>query len=163
MAYVVARRPGTWELRSSTFTPDGPRSRTLASFRVLTEEVIERAVRSSGGGLGCDDIRAAALRAGAPVAREAPLGTAAELIGELSRGACLPPRWRALLGALIPGDGDAPTDSERAAAAWADASLDRRGAALWDLLLLADRIGSGRRPARRSRSLEFPGLNSARR
>jgi hypothetical protein len=137
-------------------TPDGPRSRTLASFRVLTDEVIERALASSANDLAADEIRCAALRAGAPVAREAPLAAAADLLGELSRGARLPPRWRALLGALIDGHEGEPTDSERAAAAWADATLEQRGAALWDLLLLADRIGTGRR----GRPRRFPRLTS---
>jgi hypothetical protein len=42
MAYVVATQPGRFEVRESASTPSGPRSRTLASFRELTGEVVEK-------------------------------------------------------------------------------------------------------------------------
>ena len=41
--YAIPRRNGSWELREAVATPSGPRSRTLASFRALTPEVIEHA------------------------------------------------------------------------------------------------------------------------
>ena len=41
MAFVVPSRRGSYEIRESQNTPKGPRSRTLVSFRELTEEVIE--------------------------------------------------------------------------------------------------------------------------
>ena len=42
MAYVVERRSGHWEIRESVHTAAGPRARTLATFRMLTDEVLER-------------------------------------------------------------------------------------------------------------------------
>ena len=42
MAFVVRRPKGRWEIRESFVGPSGPRARTLASFRVLSEDVIER-------------------------------------------------------------------------------------------------------------------------
>lgn len=157
MAYVVQRRSGGWELRSSQATPAGPRSRTLASFRVLTDEVIERALERAGGELDAEGIRAAARRAGAPVARQPAIAAAARLLGELSRGSSLPLGWSRLLAGVLGADGEPPTDGERAAAAWADATPEQRGRALRDLLLLADRIGAPRRAARP----RFPRLVSA--
>ena len=43
MAYVVARRNGRFEVRESLHTPDGTRARTLASFDVLTDEILAKA------------------------------------------------------------------------------------------------------------------------
>jgi hypothetical protein len=45
MAYVVARRGGRFEIRESLHTANGPRSRTLAGFDVLTEKVLDAAAR----------------------------------------------------------------------------------------------------------------------
>lgn len=156
MAYVVPRQSGSWELRHSVATPAGPRSRTLASFRVLTDDVVDRVVERSRGELDADQLKAAARRAGAPVAAEPALAAGAELLGQLSRGARLPSRWRHLLASLLAGDPTEPSAAEEAAAAWAGRSLEERGEALRDLLLLADRIGPGRRGERSS----FPRLVS---
>lgn len=152
MAYVVSRPSGNWELRHSTSTPAGPRSRTLASFRLLTPAVIELARERCDRELAAEEIVAAARRAGAPVAREPALGAAATLIGELSRGARLPRNWEQLLVSLAGGSGSDATESERSGAGWADASAAERGSALRDLLLLTDRI-----PLRDRGELGFPG------
>jgi hypothetical protein len=45
MAYVVARRNGRFEIRESLHTAKGPRSRTLAGFSVLTDDVLASAAR----------------------------------------------------------------------------------------------------------------------
>ncbi len=157
MAYVVPRPKGRWELRRSMATAAGPRSETLLSFGELTEEGIAQAVAHSGGRLSADQVREAALRAGAPVALPSSLRPAAELLGELARGASLPSSWRrALLEALA---GDGPTDAAEAIGRWAGASAEQRGAALRDLLLLADAI-----PPRASRQeLAFPGFSTGER
>jgi hypothetical protein len=45
MAYVVARKGGRFEIRESLYTPGGPRSRTLAGFRVLTDRILDAAAQ----------------------------------------------------------------------------------------------------------------------
>jgi hypothetical protein len=139
MAYIAPRRSGSWELRESTTTPAGPRSRTLASFRTLTPEVIEHAQRRASRPLDEVEIRRAALRAGAPVAADGASDAAAALLRELERGAePTPGLVRLLLAAL--GAGGQVTDAERAAARWLGVPAEQRGEALRDLLLLADRL-----------------------
>lgn len=143
MAYVVARS-GRWELRRSQATEKGPRSRTLATFRTLDAEVIERAVERSGGGLTAVEILRAARRAGAPVEPDAATGAAACLMRELDagRGPSGGVR-RALLQAL--GEDGALSAAERSAALWLGRGDDERGLALHDLLLLADALPPPRR------------------
>ena len=153
MAYAVPRPRGAWELRESVATERGPRSRTLATFRVLTPDAIDRAVERAVGDLTAQQVREAARRAGAPVADDPAIGAAATLMGELSRGARIPAPWRRMLAALAGGEIAGLSESERAAAEWADAGPTRRGAALWDLLLLADHI-----PTHRPGELAFPGF-----
>jgi hypothetical protein len=45
MAYIVARKGGRFEIRESLYTPGGPRSRTLAGFRVLTDQILDAAAQ----------------------------------------------------------------------------------------------------------------------
>lgn len=158
MAYVVSRRSGTWELRESRATKRGPRSRTLASFRTLTPEVVEHAVRRSDGSLSEADIYRAASRAGAPVARAAPDAAAAELLRELTAGRQPSPALRRLLLDALARAGDGPSDAERAAARWIAATADERGEALKDLLLLADRLPAATRSSPPTR---FPRIRSS--
>ena len=47
MAFVVPTSKGSYEIRESSNTAKGPRSRTLVSFRELTDEVIEKAQEKS--------------------------------------------------------------------------------------------------------------------
>lgn len=51
MAYLVRRKNGSWEIRESRHTEKGPRSRTLATFREATPEVVRRAIERSDQGL----------------------------------------------------------------------------------------------------------------
>src|SRR3982750_3030835 len=67
MAYVVATKPGRFEVRESASTPDGPRSRTLASFRELTAEVVEKVQARSAKPPTAEELTRSALKAGAPV------------------------------------------------------------------------------------------------
>jgi len=154
--YVVPRPAGTWELRECRATPRGPRNRTLASFRTLTPEVIEHARRRASQPVDPPEVRQTAVRAGAPVAGDPASDAASALVRELEQGARpAPGLGRLLLDAL--GAPAAVTDAERAAAAWLGVPAERRGEALRDLLLLADRLPARRR-GRRSR---FPRLQSA--
>lgn len=164
MAYVVARRPGRFEVRESESTAKGPRSRTLVAFEELTEETIQEARRRAGKPLTADDLKKAARRAGAPVARRPVDRAARELIAELAKGRRLDRGLRQiLLDLLEKGDRDGADpspagDAARDVAEWMAATPAQRGKALVDLLLLADALPSG---GRRGKPLEFPRLDSS--
>jgi hypothetical protein len=155
MAYVVRRPKGRWELRRSQLTKAGPRSETLLTFRELTGAGTLHALQRAGGDLTAEQVESAARRAGAPIALAPARRSALELLRELHAGATLPESWRAALRSALT---DAERDSDEAAqtiTAWADASAEKRGNALRDLLLLADAI-----PTRQARgdSPRFPGF-----
>ncbi|HYM53833.1 MAG TPA: hypothetical protein VES97_00610 [Solirubrobacteraceae bacterium] len=157
MAYIVARPAGTWEVRESRSTPDGPRSRTLATFRTLTPAVLERAGGRASKPLDPSDLRRAAVRAGAPVAGDDVDRAAGELLGELAAGRAPRPVLRRLLLETLDRERPARTSaSARAAARWIAATPQQRGETLRDLLLLADRLPAPRRPG----SARFPRLRS---
>lgn len=176
MAYVTERKNGTWEIRESTSTPDGPRSRTLASFRTLSSDVVERALARAEKPLTADEIRAAAHRAGAPVDLEPADRAAADLLRELADGREPHPILRALLvDALQEGPparlGEPPRrhaaadvlpfetpHNARASAAWLTRTPAERGAVLEDLLMLADALPHDRRIRE---PLRFPRLDDA--
>jgi hypothetical protein len=157
MAYIVSRRSGSWELRESRSTEQGPRSRTLASFRTLTPDVVERARRRAGAPLSAAEIQRAASRAGVPIAGSAPNAAAAKLLAELAEGRAPSAPLRRLLVDALPGSDGGPTDAERAAAPWIAATPEDRGEALRDLLLLADRLPAPRRAA----ATRFPRIESS--
>jgi hypothetical protein len=180
MAYVTARPNGTWEIRESASTPDGPRSRTLASFRTLSNEVVEHARARADKPLSADDIRGAARQAGAPVDLAPADRAAGDLLRELADGREPHPVLRALLiDALQEGP---PTrldekpktrahpsraadalpfetpHNARASAAWLTRTPAERSATLDDLLLLGDQLPHGRRVGE---PLRFPRLDRA--
>jgi hypothetical protein len=160
MAFVVPTRTGRFEIRESRTTPKGPRATTLASFRELTDEVIEKAQSKAGAPLDAEDLRRAARRAGAPIAGQPVDRAARELIAELAKGAELAPNLRRLLAEAIGGwnaPASSPTSS-RSAAEWIAATPEQRGKTLEDLLLLVDALPSG---SRRGKPLHFPSLRSA--
>lgn len=158
MTFVVPTRRGRFEVRESKGTPKGPRSRTLVSFRELTDELIEKAQAKAEKPIGADELRSAARRAGAPVAGPPIDNAARELISELGKGRKLDPTLRHLLTNLLsrekPKDTGQPlSDSGLSVAAWVGATPEQRGHALVDLLLLADAIPSG---GRKKAPLRFP-------
>jgi hypothetical protein len=181
MAYVTARQNGTWEVRESTSTPNGPRSRTLASFRTLSDEVIEHARARAEKPLSADEVRGAARRAGAPIDLATADRAAADLLRELADGREPHPILRALLiDALQEGAptrlGDKPQSREgqpsgadvlpfetphnaRASAAWLTRTPTERAAALNDVLDLADQFPRSR--AERMKRERFPRLDRA--
>ena len=145
MTYIVRRPRGGFEVRESALTPEGPRSRTLAGFTVLTDDVVARVRAGSAHPPDAAALRRAAVRAGAQVAASRADGAALGLVAELAAGHPVAPGLRrALLALLEGGDGG---DALR----WATAGDGDRGRALRDLLLLADRI-----PQRRRGPLRFP-------
>jgi hypothetical protein len=162
MAFVVPTRKGRFEVRESKSTPEGPRSRTLVSFRELTDELIEKAQVKAEKPIDAEKLRRAARRAGAPVAGPPVDRAARELISELGKGRKLDPPLRYLLASLLSREGandsQLPSDSGLSVAAWVGATPEQRGRALVDLLLLADAIPSA---GRKKEPLRFPPLNRA--
>jgi hypothetical protein len=157
MAYVVARRGGSWEIRESRSTRAGPRSRTLATFRTLTAEVVETARARSSRPLEARELRRAALRAGAPVALSASDRAARDLLAALTTADSPRPVLRRAVVAALGGEGAELSDNAQAAARWVTATPRQRADTLRDLLLLADRLPSPRRRSRR-----FPRVESER-
>lgn len=153
MAYVTANRRGGFEVRESRATPNGPRSRTLATFRRLDDEVIERARSRASKPPSAEELREAALRAGAPVAAAPVDRAAAETVRRLAAGERVDPMLRRLLlDALrqqerserveLPEAG-AAREPEMSAAAreaseWIGVGPERRSEALWELLAMTD-------------------------
>lgn len=174
MAFVTANRRGSFEVRESRATPEGPRSRTLATFRRLDDEAIERALARAERPVTAEEVRDAALRAGAPVAA-APIDRAAgDTIRRLAAGERVDPMLRRLLldalrrqergerfevpegGAGVSGDPEV-SDAARAASEWIGVGADERGEALRDLVDLTDALPLQlREPAS-----DFPRLRSA--
>lgn len=163
MAFVVPTRSKRFEIRESTSTPKGPRSRTLASFRELDDEVIEKARGKIGKSLNAAELRRAARKAGAPVARTTVDRASRELIAELAKGRTPDPALRhMLLDLLQRGYGDRRETSrqgeaEHDVAEWMAATPEERGKALVDLLLLADALPH---TGRKDKPLLYPRLDS---
>lgn len=160
MAYVVKRPGGRYELRESLMTDRGPRSRTLASFRELTADIVELALTRSVAPLSAGEIQRAARRAGAPVPSSPADAAAAALLFELNHGRQPTGRIARVLTAALAERGGAsrepPSDAERAVGPWLSATLEQRGEALRDLLLLSDAL-----PTSRHGHLRFPVVRTA--
>jgi len=164
MAFVVPTRQGSFEVRESRNTQKGPRSRTLVSFRELTDEVIARARAKATNPPSAEELRRAARRAGAPVARPPIEQAARELIAELARGRQLNSTLHQILSELLQrgyrenGGGSPANEAARSVAVWMAATPEERGKALVDLLLLADALPSS---GRKEEPLLFPRLDSS--
>jgi hypothetical protein len=157
MAFIVPRKNGPWEIRETHSTPKGPRSTTLASFRELNDEVIERAQSRSSKPLDAADLRRLALRTGAPVAEPVVDTAARQLLSELSAGSRPRRGLRRLLADAIDSSDGGLSDAARAAQTWVAATPEKRGRALRELLLLGDALPK----RRRSDHIEFPRLGHA--
>lgn len=154
---MVSGKSGSWEIRESRATAQGPRSRTLATFRELTPDIVERARARACKPLEPRDLHKAAIRAGAPVAAPTPDRAARALLAELAAGH-LPRRALAgLLHDLLAAPASPSSDAARSVLPWVDASPAQRGEALRDLLALSDQLPAKRRGA----ALCFPGLRKA--
>lgn len=164
MAFVVPVKRGAFEIRESRSTGKGPRSRTLATFRELDDSVIEQARARAAKAPSREELRRAARRAGAPVARPPAEQAARELIAELAKGSRLDPALRQILSELLErgyreaADPSPASEAARSVAIWMAATPEQRGKALVDLLLLADALPSH---GRRGKPLRFPRLDSS--
>jgi len=163
MAFVVPTKADRFEIRESASTAEGPRSRTLVSFRELDDDVIERARKKAAKAIDYAELRRGAKRVGAPVARPSADRAARELIAELGKGRSPSPTLRRMLFDLLrdgrrDGSAQSPTEeAEYEVAEWMAASPRERGKTLIDLLLLADALPHG---GRREKPLSYPRLNS---
>lgn len=154
MAFVVRKRSGPWEIRESVHTASGPRARTLATFRVLTDDILRRASGVATTPFDPEQVTAAAWRAGAPVEGSPADHAARTLLAEATRGRLPAPALRRLVVDRLAQSGPLPElEAGEGAAEWAGASLEQRGHALWDLLELTDHL-----PVRRRGALRFPRL-----
>jgi len=154
MASIVRGRGQNWEIRESERTPRGPRSRTLATFRRLDGETIERARSRAKVPLTAAELVSIARRVGAPVAPSAADDAAIQMLRELNSGSRPRPALRRLLVERLD-EQRQPSDTISSAAQWIGASPEERGAALRDLLLLADALPD---PHRSAGELGFPPL-----
>lgn len=154
MAFIVPRKNGSWEIRESHSTPRGPRSRTLATFRVLDDETIERARGKASAPLSAEELNDAAERVGAPIAKSPVEDAASKLIAAMYRGKQPRRALRRLLADAIDPREAGLSPEAKAAQEWVAASPEERGETLFDLLLLADALPQRRRSDRS----EFPPL-----
>jgi hypothetical protein len=164
MAYVVATHPGRFEVRESRTTERGPRSRTLASFRELTDEVIAKVQATADKPPGAEELKKATLRAGAPI-QDSELDEAAKkALRRIASGDRPRPLLRRLLLDALLGEegGDQASgsvnvsDAARSAREWIGAAPQERAKALRELLELADAL-----PVRpRAHEIGFPRLKS---
>jgi hypothetical protein len=148
MAFIVPRKNGTWEIRETRSTPAGPRSTTLATFRELSDEVIEQAQARAAHPIDPGELRQAALRVGAPIARPLIDSAASKLLAELSMGRRPRRALRRLLADAANSRDAGLSDAARAAQEWVAATPEERGKTLRDLLLLGDALPKRRRPDR---------------
>jgi hypothetical protein len=148
MAFVVKRADGRFEIRESEAGAKGPRARTLATFRRLSDDVLDRAATRARHPFDREIVRQRAVALG--VAAGAPEATAPAraLVGELERGGTVPPAVAAMLIRRLAPMAGVPPDSLDDAAMWLGRSDEDRGRALYDLLLLSDAVSEGKRKSR---------------
>lgn len=158
MAFVVARRDGRFEIRESVATPRGPRARTLATFRELSDDVLDRAASRATTRFDRERVERRARALGAPRSADAAARFGWRLLAELESGHDVPPVLAGALSARLAGTAVAAPDTLTPLSDWFGASPQERGDALRDLLRLTDRIPQ-RSPRRGKR---FPRIASAR-
>lgn len=155
MAYVVPRHNGRFEVRESVHTPRGPRARTLAGFRVLTDEVLAAARRRATRMFDLDVVLDSAKRAGAPVRAG---GHADRSYSLLRSGFHM--REGGAMAQTQPAARQFVDTSRRMALAFGQPPAvkpEDPGAVLIDLLGFADAVGASQ-PPRRFEPLAFPAL-----
>jgi hypothetical protein len=157
MAYVVKRRDGRFEIRESVARPRGPRARTLATFRELSDAVLDLAASRATTPFDRERIEARAHTLGAPRDSHATARLGRQLLSELHSGRELPPMLAGALAAEL-GVRTAVPDTVPPLVDWLGASARERGEALRDLLRLTDRFPA--QPRRRRKP--FPRIASAR-
>ncbi len=158
MAYVVSRKDGRFEIRESVATPRGPRGRTLATFRLLSDEVLDHAESRALTPFDRATIRERAEARGVPfqatdTARVARL-LLEELVGDRPVPVTLLEAIRGEISRLTP---TVLPDALTSAGEWLGVTPADRGNALRDLLRMTDRIPQRTRPDH----TDFPRIRSA--
>jgi hypothetical protein len=156
MAYVTQNRSGRWEIRESRSTPDGPRSRTLATFERLGHVHLTLAASRASGEFVPEAVTDAARRAGAPVELGPADDAAISLLRAVGDGETVSPGLRSL---LLDALGKAsPRPSTEEALGHVGKTAEERGADLIDLLLLTDALPDRSRASK----LKFPVIPDSR-
>jgi len=160
MAYLAARPLGRFDIREALATPQGPRSRTLVSFRgALTLEVLERAAARATRPLEREKLVARAQELGIPVSVRSEDRAARALLAALRTGADVDPILVTLLREALASRPAAPVpDALADVAEWIGASDAQRGATLRDLLRVTDRVLRSRGKLRAVPKPRFPGI-----
>ncbi len=156
MAFIVSRADGRHEIRESRMTPRGPRARTLATFRILTDDVLDHAESRALTRFDRDAIVRLAGERGVPRVHDDAAALALRLLAAIERHGPLPEAYAdTVRSALTPGAAPG-SDTLAPAGEWIAATLTERGDALRDLLRMTDRIPVTERPDRP----HFPRLSS---
>lgn len=156
MAFLVARKDGRFEIRESLATEAGPRARTLASFRELDDDVLDRAAANASRPFDRAAIVRRAERLSVPRHPDLASRWARALIAELRHGRSPAPPLIELLRDELPPPTRPTPDTIEQALEWIGKSDAQRGATLRDLLDLADRFPQRERPPRST----FPRIRS---
>ena len=164
MAYLVRRAGKRFDLREAIATPDGPRSRTLTTFRApLTPEVLERAAARATRRFDRAAILARAADLGIATTERREDRAARKVLALLRAGAAIDPVLVTVLRDALAQAAAAPVPERLAEVAdWVGAPIERRGAAVRDLLRLSDRIVRARGAVRSKPKVEFPRFSSRR-
>ena len=157
MAFLVARKDGRFEIRESVATETGPRARTLATFRELDDQVLDRAAANARSRFDRGAIEARAVEMAVPRNTNIASRVARSLLSELRRGRTPAPSLVRLLRDELPTDLPPTPDTIEQAYEWIGKSDAQRGLTLRDLLSLADAFPQRERPPRSS----FPHIRSA--
>lgn len=133
MTYVVGRPRRRWEIREAVATGEGPRSRTLATFTVLTPETLELARQRATTEFDAEKAINSASRAGARVELSPADRLARGLLRRIADGDRLSVAVAEELREAL-----RPRSHRPEGATWVGASLCDRGTALAQLLETAN-------------------------
>jgi hypothetical protein len=156
MAFLVARKDGRFEIRESITTPAGPRARTLASFRELDDDVLDRAAANAQRHFDERAIRKRAALLAVPRNTDRASRAARTLIAELRRGRAPAPSLVRLLRDELPVDPPPTPDTIEQAFEWIGKTDRQRGEAIVDLLNFGDHLPRRQRPP----EISFPRIGS---
>jgi hypothetical protein len=147
-------------VRESRSTPRGSRSRTLATFKVLDDDVLDHAEARAERPFHRQAVIAAAHRLHAPIAPSGVDLRAANLIIELDGGHAMRPGLRRLLQKRLRDEPPDPADHHlERMLPWMRATAEERSETIVELLGVVDAMPGRDWPRRYT----FPHLWSARR
>jgi hypothetical protein len=159
MATIIKRPDGRIEIRESAWTPEGPRSRTLAISKRFTDELLNHAAQRATGPIDRDRLVERARTLGIHHSRTTQPDAVPALV-ERARTAALWPTHARAIRTLLRETDDVPLpDHLEAMTEWMGADDETRGRALVDLLKLTEAVMQHRPESRRVRErLTFPSL-----